>query len=249
MQCNSFFFLCFLLISSSSPSTFSRQFFFFLCRIDGYYLYSFGSPYLYTGIVMVVGYIGALISGLNPNSQFRYHIPFSVIAIFGFSVHGSGAVLGQPAGDYIVLASALISAAMMSLFFAFHPTRRSDVDLPRSACVRGVAGAGRRSYFMLLVLENPTRQPVPPGSLFNIYDKRGGGYPFTHSHPFPVFSSSPKRLVFFIRCRDRKNKARPSFTRVLYKNINNGSYLRYCLLLFFLFLFLCYVLFFDHIQI
>jgi hypothetical protein len=173
---------------------------------------------------MVAGFAGAIYSGRNPKTNYSHHLPYTIVILLAFSVHGSSYVLGPPLGDYMTVGVSLISALLMSFFFAFYPTRNAEIDLQRSVCITGVVGS-RRQYFLLLVLENPTRQPVPPGSLFNIYDKRGGSYPFTHAHPFPVFSSSPRRLVFFIQCRYSKSKIRPSFTRVLYKNVNNGSYL------------------------
>lgn len=174
---------------------------------------------------MFVGLIGAIHSGRNPNSNFAYHHFYTGMVILAFSVHGSGGVLGTPIGDYVVLAVALGASLIISLYFAFYPTRKSNVDLQLSACIRGIVNQKKKVYFLLLVTDNPTHQPVPPGSLFNIYDKRGGSYPFVHAHPFPVFSSSPRRLVFFIRCRFSKSKTRPSFTRTLYKNVNDGSYL------------------------
>lgn len=191
---------------------------------------------------MVICFAGAIYSAHNPAEQvsphyphprFSLHLSFSLVLLIAFFGHGAGSNVLPPTGDNLVFAISVLSAVILSVYFAVFPPHNSEVDLRRSVAGKTSklqvsaqsASFGRRSRFLLLVVSYPATYLIPPASSFVIYDKRGGWYPFMHSHPFPVFSSSvPGRLVFLIQCRSNKSVKHPSFTKVLYKNINKGLY-------------------------
>jgi hypothetical protein len=187
--------------------------------VSGNQLYSLTSIAFITGIFMVVGFVGAGVTGyelsINLSSPISgsLHLPLSIVGFIAFFGHGYAQLLGAPLGDYMVLGTFFVCVGSYIIFFFAVPVQRMEVDFKKS--VWGDVIRVKEDHYMLVALKQVSSTTIPPGSFYNIYAAYDSMLSYTHGHAFPVFSARNGTVVFLIRCRRAKRDERISFTHRL----------------------------------
>lgn len=171
--------------------------------VDNIPVYQLTNPAIITGILMVIGYLMAAVTGFW-RLHFSYHIPFALLATVCFFFHGSQHLLGPSVGDKLIFIVSLVCVVMVCIFFLVNPVHELTIIRDETTIM------GR---FLVLTLEN-NGLTIPPGSYCNIYNE-ASKFKLFHGHPFSVLSASYGKIKFLIEIRESENMYRPSFTQVL----------------------------------
>jgi hypothetical protein len=193
-----------------------------------------------TGLLMVLGFVGAFVSGYfttrkeSPQSAFSSHLPFAALGFAAFFGHGHQRILGSAIREEVTVVIFIGCASVYAIFFFFNPVHSFEVDKAKSYWAKGV----RKEQFMLLVVKYNDSHLLPPGSFFNIYNNDDSFLAYFHGHPFSVFSTKNKQLAFLVHCRASSRERHSSFTERLYQ----GKYRTYsCYFCLFSLLLCCFV--------
>lgn len=166
-----------------------------------------------SGGFICLGFVGAWISGhlgrfKLPSVVSSFHLPFAFLGFMGMFAHAHGS-LDFPFGTYFVLTIFAACAAVYTLFFFFNPIQPMEVN------VEETVWQSDSNKFLFLVLNYDNSASTPPGSFYLLYDTKDSNLSYFHAHPFPVFSSRNRQLVFLVRCRIPTHPERLSFTQRL----------------------------------
>jgi len=138
---------------------------------------------------------------------FSLHTPLACLGLIALFIHGREKHLGSNLASHLCLIT-FTTCIVVFTFFCFF-SRIHELEVDQRGSVFG-------PDFILLTVKYHDSNYIPPGSFFNLYASTDSYMSVFHSHSFPVFSTRNSRIVFLIRCRNRKDRKKSSFTSRFY---------------------------------